>query len=109
MEYHERYTDAELQHIVEQGLIYMCACPAQVAEALRKLRELHDYQRRCQQNPENDARVHEAISRSTIQAHATLQDCLDEVIALEQWDRATLEMPPHLRKRQMQSMLSSDD
>ena len=32
--YEERYSDAELVSIVEQGLIYMCACPAQVAEAL---------------------------------------------------------------------------
>jgi glutamyl/glutaminyl-tRNA synthetase len=40
MPYEERFTDAEFVRIVEEGLIYMCACPAQVAEAMRKLREL---------------------------------------------------------------------
>ncbi len=109
MVYEERFTDEQLEHIIEQGLIYMCACPAQVAEAMRKLRELHRYQLRCQQNPENDGVVHAAIAQSTIQAHAMLQDCLDQVILLEQWDRTTLEMPAHLRKRQMQNLLSSTD
>jgi len=31
MTYVERFTDAELEKIIESGLIYMCACPAQVA------------------------------------------------------------------------------
>jgi len=109
MEYVERFTDAELEHIVEQGLIYMCACPAQVAEAMRKLRELYRYQLRCQQNPDNNSTVHTAIAQSTVQAHAILQDCLDQVVLLEQWDRATLTMPENLRERQLKSMLASED
>jgi hypothetical protein len=35
MEYEERFTDAELVSVIEQALIYMCACPAQVAQASR--------------------------------------------------------------------------
>ena len=108
MQYEERFTDAELGKVIEEGMIYMCACPAQVAEAMRKLRELHRYQLRCLTQPANDATVHSALAESTIQAHAILQDCLDQVLDLEKWDRATLQMPENLRVRQMTEMLSED-
>lgn len=103
--YEERYTDAELDSITEQGLIYMCACPAQVAYTLRKLRSLLQYQLQCSVDPKNDALVHAAIARSTIQSHQIMQDCLDTVIALEKWDRTTLKMPEGLRQRQLQEVL----
>ncbi|OYT93675.1 MAG: hypothetical protein CFE43_02865 [Burkholderiales bacterium PBB3] len=108
MPYEERFTDAELDTVIEQGMIYMCACPAQVADGLRKLRSLYRYQLRCLENPQNDRLVHTTIAASVIEAHETLQRCLDEVIVLEKWDRATLEMPPDLRQRQMQELLSDD-
>jgi hypothetical protein len=40
--------------------------------------------------------VHAAIAESAVQAHQLMQRCLDTVIALEHWDRATLEMPEGL-------------
>ena len=78
----------------------MCACPAQVAEAIRKTRELHRYQRDCLNDPDNDSEVHQAIALSAVRVHAELQDCLDTVLRLEKWDRATLTMPPNLRVKQ---------
>ena len=108
MLYEEHFTDAELNKIIEEGMIYMCACPAQVADAMRKLRSLHRYQLNCLVQPQNDAAVHTAIAESTVQAHATLQDCLDRVLVLEHWDRATLRMPEHLRVRQLREMQSED-
>jgi hypothetical protein len=106
MEYEERFTEAELGTVIEQSLLYMCACPAQVADAVRKLRELYRYQMRCMQDPENSRAVHALIAQSTIQTHAIMQDCLDAVIAQEGWDRVTLEMPVGLRKRQLQEIQS---
>jgi hypothetical protein len=108
MEYEERFTDAELGQVIEQAMIYMCACPAQVAESVRKLRELYRYQLRCIANPENNNHVHALIALNTIQSHSIMQDCLDRVIEMEQWDRATLEMPTGLRKRQLQEMNSDE-
>ena len=104
MEYEERYTDAELVKVIEQAMIYMCACPAQVADSVRKLRELYRYQAACVEVPENSDSVHALIAQSTIQSHAIMQDCLDQVIAMEAWDRSTLEMPAGLRKRQLQEI-----
>jgi hypothetical protein len=106
MDYQERFSDSDLEKIVDAGLIYMCACPAQVADAIRKLRTLYRYQFHCIEDPENQSEVHQTIAQSAIHAHAQLQDCLDQILALEKWDRATLTMPPNLRVRQAKAMLS---
>jgi len=106
MEYEERFTDAELGKIIEQAMMYICACPVQVASGVRNLRELYRYQLQCITNRENNIVVHKLIAQSTIQAHAILESCLDNVIDVEKWDRSTLEMPADLRKRQIQDMLS---
>jgi hypothetical protein len=108
MDYEERFTDAELGKVIEQAMIYMCACPAQVADSVRKLRELYRYQIRCIANPESTPEVHLQIAKDTIEAHRVMQDCLDKIIEMEAWDRHTLEMPEGLRKRQMQEMLSDE-
>ena len=105
MAYTERFTDAQLEKIIEAGLIYMCACPAQVAEVTRKLRELHRYQLNCLEDPENCSIVHQTIAKHTAIAHDQMQDCLDEVLALEKWDLTTLEMPEDLRVRLNKEML----
>jgi hypothetical protein len=106
MKYVEQFSDAELVQIIEEGLIYMCACPAQVADAVRKLRELYRYQMNCLEYPQNVSIVHQTIAESAIATHTQLQDCLDRVLALEQWDRATLRMPEGLRRRQMKELLA---
>lgn len=106
MEYEERFTDEELGKVIEQSMIYMCACPAQVADSMRKLRDLYRYQLRCIADPQNDSEVHALIAQTTIQSHSLMQDCLEKVIEMEGWDRGTLEMPPGLRKRQLQEIIS---
>ncbi len=104
MVYEERFSDAELQQIISEGFIYMCACPAKVAEAVRSVRELYRYQLDCLQNTDNDDRVHKAIAKSAIMTHAQLQDCMDEILMLEKWDRGTLKMPENLRVKQLKAI-----
>jgi len=104
MNYDEQFTDAELEKIVEEGLVYMCACPAQVAGSIRNLRALYRYQQQCLQNPCNDPEVHSAIAQSCVLAHTELQRCMARVLALEKWDRATLTMPANLRIKQAHSI-----
>jgi hypothetical protein len=93
MAYEERYTDAKLRLIVDQSVIYMCACPAQVAHSLQQLRELYRYQTACLVDDKNNLVVHKEISRSTAESHETLQLCLGKVIELEKWDLETIAMP----------------
>lgn len=104
MQYAERFSDGELEKIIEEGMIYMCACPAQLAETLRKVRQLYRYQTSCLLDPLNDLLVHGTIAESAAITHTQLEDCMERVLELEQWDRATLSMPAGLRRRQAQEI-----
>jgi hypothetical protein len=104
MEYQERFSDGDLDSIVEEGLIDMCACPAQVAETLRNVRRLYRYQLNCLENPISDPAVHTTIAEVAIATHCLLENCMEKLLELEQWDRATLAMPPDLRRRQAEEV-----
>jgi hypothetical protein len=92
------FSDRELQTIIDQAMIYMCACPAQVAEQLQRLRGLHAYQRSCIAHGPLAMEVHQTIAAATTRAHDELESCLERVLKLEGWDRATLAMPEGLRQ-----------
>lgn len=98
------FTAMQIGTIIDQALVYQCACPAQVATTLLELRDLYDYQLKCQADADTDRRVHEEIARATEEAHARLEDCLEKVLALEGWDREALTMPAGLRKRPVKSL-----
>ena len=94
----QQFSESQLVTIIEASLIYMCACPAQVAEQIRHLRHLHKYQSDCQSLPNMDQSVHQAIAQAAIDAHAIMEACMDKILTLEGWNRETLEMPEGLRK-----------
>ena len=98
MELQQQYRDDELEAIVEEALLYMCACPGQVASEIRQLRQLIRYQRNCELAAETPSIVHQTIAEAGIQAHALMEDCLNRVLEIEGWDRQTLAMPEGLRK-----------
>jgi len=75
----------------------MCACPAQVARQILSARELYAYQRDCVSGGAHNDHVHVRIAEATRLAHAELERCLDDVLELEGWDKATLTMPEGLR------------
>lgn len=100
----ERYTAAQIGKVIDQALIYQCACPAQVCRAIFELRELFAYQTNCAADPINDRRVHETIALATEQAHELMEQCLERVLKIEQWDLATLDMPAELRKKPMHAI-----
>lgn len=93
-----KFSDAQLSHILDQSLIYQCACPAQVAKHLIGLRDLHDYQKNCLNQTDTDKAVHQRIAADAERAHRTLEECLHEVLLLEEWDMQTLTMPASLQK-----------
>jgi len=97
--YPQRFSSADLERIVDEGMIYMCACPAQVAREIRQLRELIAYQEACLNGPGNASEVHSCIAEAAREAHARMEVCLDRVLTLEGWDRSTLRMPEGLRRR----------
>ena len=104
MQLQRRFSDPELEQIIEEATIYMCACPGQVAVQLRSLRELFRYQGNCTLEPGNVPAVHQTIAAATAAAYALMEDCLDQVLALEGWDRATLKMPEGLRRKRAEML-----
>jgi len=99
----KKYSDEELLRIVDQAMVYQCACPAQVASLMRESRKVHNYQQKCLNLTGTDEKVHQRISADVEQAHELLEGCLDAVLKLEGWDMTTLTMPADLRKSLIQS------
>jgi hypothetical protein len=99
-----RFSDLQLEQIIEEATFYMCACPGQVAVQLRSLRELFRYQGNCEVEPGNDAAVHQTIAAATVQAYAVMEDCLDRVLTQEGWDKTTLQMPDGLRRKRVEML-----
>ncbi len=93
-----KFSDQQLSHIIDQSLIYQCSCPAQVAKHLIEMRSLYKYQQNCLNQTPTDVAVHQRIADDAVRAHAALEECLEAVLMLEQWDRVTLKMPDALQK-----------
>ncbi len=65
----ERYNAEQISKVIDQALIYQCACPAQVCKAIFELRELYDYQINCASDSKNNALVHKTIAAATEASH----------------------------------------
>jgi len=92
------FSDRQLSQIIDQSLIYQCACPAQVAKQLIGLRDLYSYQQNCLNQTDTDVAVHKTIAADAERAQAVLEECLQAVLELEKWDMQTLQMPASLQK-----------
>lgn len=94
-----RFGNDQITKILDEAMIYMCACPAQVAKEILNLRELYDYQQNCLASKGAVPGVHERIARATAAAHAEMERCLEDVMRMEGWDLQNLTMPTGLRQR----------
>ncbi|MRR49631.1 MAG: hypothetical protein EG825_01740 [Rhodocyclaceae bacterium] len=100
-----RFSNEALVRIIEEATVYMCACPAQVCEQIQRLRGLVAYQTECMKTAGPGTLVsHHTIAVMAAQAHATMEECLDRVLELEGWDRATCTMPAGLRELQFKEI-----
>lgn len=100
-----RFSNEVLSRIIDEATIYMCACPAQVCEQIRRLRGLVDYQTHCITKAGPDMQPsHRLIADMAGQAHALLEECLDRLLDLEGWDRRSYAMPAGLRQLQLKEV-----
>lgn len=97
MKLEQRFTHAQLVSIIDEAMIYMCACPAQVCKELMNLRNLFEYQAACIKKTEADVAVHRSIAEAVARSHALLEECLADILRIEKWDMETLKMPAGLR------------
>lgn len=93
-----QYSNEVITSILEQSLIYQCACPAQVCKNINEQRALYAYQLNCINTTDTDRDVHQCIADAVIQSHTIMETCLAEVLRLEGWNTTTFEMPENLKK-----------
>ena len=97
-----KFTALQLAIINNEAALYTCACPVHISMQITNLRKLFDYQKTCMElPPENNIQiqVHQRIAEVTKQAHQLMEQCLDDILDLEGWDKNKLEMPPGIRTR----------
>ena len=95
----EQFDATQISKVIDQALVYQCACPAQVCRAIFELRELYEYQIMCASDSANDALVHQTIAIATEKSHELMEECLKKILEIEGWDQTTFTMPQALRKK----------
>jgi hypothetical protein len=91
-----KFTAIQLAIINNQAALYTCACPVHVSLQITNLRKLFDYEKTCMETPSESSvemQVHQRIAEVTKQAHQLMEQCLDDILDMEGWDRTKLEMP----------------
>jgi hypothetical protein len=102
------FRNQQLTRILQQAAVYLCACPAQVCEAISQQRRLFAYQAACINSNDTDYAVHLRIAKTIQKTHAELEVCLQDVLQLEEWDMVTLTMPKKLQKRMLDSVIEDE-
>lgn len=100
----KKFSAYQLAIVNEQAALYDCACPIHVSLQIANLRKLFDYQQECIEkettaDSEVQLQVHRRIAEVTRQAHELMEQCLDEILDLEGWDKTKMLMPTGIRKR----------
>jgi hypothetical protein len=95
----QRFSDQTVTYILEQSIVYTCACPAQVCKAINEQRALYRYQETCLNLTDTDKAVHRSIAETVKITHAHLEHCLEQVLLLEGWDMETYQMPESMQKK----------
>ncbi len=102
-----KFTALQLAIINEQAALYTCACPVHVSLQIANLRKLFDYQKMCidmetSADSSIEIQVHQRIAEVTKQAHQLMEQCLDEILDMEGWDRNKLEMPTNSSRKRIE-------
>ncbi len=99
-----KYSNEAITKIMEQSMIYQCACPAQVCRNINELRSLFAYQAGCLNLTDTDLAVHQRIVEAVKVSHAEMERCLEDILRMEGWDMETFHMPEALMNRMLQQL-----
>lgn len=100
----KRFDNLQVQDVIEEAMLYMCACPAQLGTEILRLRELYNYQMNCISKGDTLTAVHQRLALAAQEAHDILETCLSDILSMEGWDMDTLKMPPGLREIRQRSV-----
>lgn len=95
----EQFNATQISKVIDQALVYQCACPAQVCKAIFELRELFDYQMNCASDTKNDILVHKTIAAAAEISHEIMEECLKKILEIEGWNQADFLMPAYLKQK----------
>lgn len=95
----QKFNASQISKVIDQALMYQCACPAQVCKAIFELRELFDYQMNCANDSINDAAVHNTIAAAAEASHQIMEECLEKILEIEGWDQTNFVMPESLKQK----------
>lgn len=95
----QQFSASQVSKIIDQALIYQCACPAQVCKSIFELRELFDYQMNCASDDTNNALVHKTIAAAAEVSHEIMEECLKKILEIEGWDQTNFIMPESIRQK----------
>ena len=95
----QKFNASQISKVIDQALMYQCACPAQVCKAIFELRELFDYQMNCANDSINDAAVHNTIAAAAEVSHQIMEECLEKILEIEGWDQTNFVMPESLKQK----------
>ena len=95
----EQFNATQISKVIDQALVYQCACPAQVCKAIFELRELFDYQMNCASDTKNDILVHKTIAAAAEVSHEIMEECLKKILQIEGWNQADFLMPAYLKQK----------
>lgn len=94
-----KFSQEIINSILEQSILYQCACPAQVCKNINEQRALYAYQRDCINMTDTDRAVHQCIADAVSRNHVVMETCLESILELEGWDTTTYEMPEILKMK----------
>ena len=95
----QQFSASQVSKVIDQALMYQCACPAQVCKSIFELRELFDYQMNCASDDDNNALVHNTIAAAAEVSHEIMEECLKKILEIEGWDQASLIMPESIKQK----------
>lgn len=95
----KQFNASQISKVIDQALIYQCACPAQVCKSIFELRELFDYQMNCASDSLNNPLVHTTIAQAAEASHVIMEECLQKILEIEGWDQTNFIMPDLLKQK----------
>ena len=95
----QQFSASQVSKVIDQALMYQCACPAQVCKSIFDLRELFDYQMNCASDDINNALVHNTIAAAAEVSHEIMEECLKKILEIEGWDQTNFIMPESIRQK----------
>lgn len=95
----QRFSEAQLKHILEQSMMYSCGCPEELSEILLQLRNVRAQMDDCLADATTDAAAHQRVLDMLSVVTPHVEACLADILESEDWDMDTFSLPASRQER----------